>query len=78
MGLQLGLGRGLRGLGMGQQTRCGQEAAGVTRVTWRLQGLGLGNQGGLQDLEAVCRRWRKDHEGLGDGGKCEQSRQFSD
>ena len=50
----------------------------MTGVTWRLQGPLPGNRGGLQDLEAVCRRRRRAPEGLGDGGKCEQSRQFGD
>lgn len=41
-------------------------------------GAAAGQSGRLQDLEAVRRRWRRAPEGLGDGGKCEQSRQFGD
>lgn len=68
----------MRGLGIGAADEARAEAGGVTGVTWRLQGRLPGNRGGLQDLEAVCRRRRRAPEGLGDGGKCEQSRQFGD
>lgn len=71
-------GWGVRGLGMGQETRRGQEGAGVTGVTWRLQGPRWAIGAACKDLEAVCRRWWGARVGLGDGGKYEQSRQFGD